>query len=191
MQSNKVEEASSILKPIYDFLLEDRRRDNININTDGEKSCCLCSSSISRISTGRDSIIRKSRSVLILLVKSLLPEHFNVEEEDEQQKEEEEVDQNSSFFFCFDCSSLVDQVVELVEALKRTREEFLSVRERLAEKVIRNFDLVAAAVDGKKDEMDKNNADKTFLCNWRFMLLRILDTNRYSGVDIDVNLFIR
>jgi hypothetical protein len=160
MQSNKTEEASLILKPIYEFLLEDRRRDNIN--TDGEKSCCFCSSSISRISTGRDSIIRKSRSVLILLVKSLLPEHFN---EEEQQKEEEEVDQNSSFFFCFDCSSLVDQIVELVEALKRTREEFLSVRERLAEKVIRNLDVVAAAVDGKKDEMDKNNADKTFLCN--------------------------
>jgi hypothetical protein len=164
MQSNnKVVEASSILKPIYEFLLEDRRRDNIN--TDGEKSCCFCSSSISRISTGdRDSLIRKSRSVLILLVKSLLPEHFN-EEEEEQQKEDEEVDQNSSFFFCFDCSSLVDQVVELVEALKRTREEFLSVRERLAEKVIRNFDVVASAVDGKKDEMDKDNADKTFLCN--------------------------
>jgi hypothetical protein len=188
MQSNNkvVEvEASWILKPIYDFLLEDRRPDNIN--TDGEKSCCFCSSSISRISTGdRDSLIRKSRSVLILLVKSLLPEHFN-----EEEMKEEDVDQNSSFFFCFDCSSLVDQVVELVEALKRTREEFLSVRERLAEKVIRNFDVVAPAVDGKKDEMDKNNADKTFLCNWRFMLLRILDTNRYSGVDIDVNLFIR
>jgi hypothetical protein len=184
MQSNKVDvevEASSILKPIYEFLLEDRRRDNINTH-DGEKSCCFCSSSISRISTGRDSIIRKSRSVLILLVRSLLPEHFK-DEEEEQQKE---VGQNSSFFFCSDCSSLVDQVVELVEALKRTREEFLSVRERLAEKVIRNFDVVAA-IDGKKDEMDKNNADKTFLCNWRFILLRILDTNRYSGVDIDVN----
>jgi hypothetical protein len=69
---------------------------------------------------------------------------------------------------------LVDQVVELVEALERTREEFLLVRERLAERVIWNFDMVAA-VDGKKGEMDKNTADNALLCNWRFMLL-VTDT---------------
>jgi hypothetical protein len=168
-------EAEDVLKSVYDKLspfVSSKARDDINEDGGGTssskdeslkkeigecRSCYICC----RISTdGNDKDdLNCSNKMKTVLIKSIVPEHF----EEEGALSAEDSLSMLNYFLCNDCFGEVDRLVEMFVELERIREEFKSVRDRLAEKVIRSATAIIIERKGLDDINNHELDKKTFL----------------------------
>jgi hypothetical protein len=164
-------EEEAILKSVYELLLSLSSRNNIH---DGgisssrkdeslkKKGLCRICNSCCRISTDgqdKDDVKCSNNKIKTVLIKSIVPEHF--EEEGALSAAEDSLSL-LNYSLCNACFGEVDRLVEMFAELERIREGFKSIRDRLAEKVIRSATAIIIERKGLGD-INNNELDKKTL----------------------------
>jgi hypothetical protein len=169
-----LEAQEDVLKSVYEKLssfVSSRARDDINedgggstsskdesVKEIGECRCCYICCRISTDGNDKDDL-NCSNKMKTVLIKSIVPEHF----EEEGALSAEDSLSMLNYFLCNDCFREVDRLVEMFAELERIREEFKSIRDRLAEKVIRSATAIIIERKGLGDINNNELDKKTFL----------------------------
>jgi hypothetical protein len=171
-----LEAQEDVLKSVYEKLssfVSSRARDDINedgggstsskdesVKEIGECRCCYICCRISTDGNDKDDV-NCSNKIKTVLIKSIVPEHF-FEEEGALSAAEDSLSM-WNYSLCNDCLGEVDRLVEMFAELERIRKDFKSIRDRLAQKVIRSATAIIIERKGL-DDINNNELDKkTFL----------------------------